>query len=234
MIRMLVSVRDCAEALRAADAEADFIDLKDPQAGALGGLATGAIVEILGVLQMLHPALTVSATIGDLPATDLRAIASRVEAVGQCGVGLVKVGVPGTGGHAARRLLEWLAGCGWAVVPVFLADDGIDPGFVAEACARSFPAVMLDTQRKTGGSLFERVSAATLSDVVAQARAIGKPFGFAGALGTAELPLLLRLRPDFAGFRSAVCDGPRTGRLVGDKVRTLRAALSAGCPEQTC
>ncbi len=234
MIRMLVSVRDCAEALRAAEAEADYIDLKDPQAGALGGLATGTIREILGALQMLYPALAVSATIGDLPAGDLRAIASRVEAVGQCGVDLVKVGVPGAGAPAARRLLAWLAGCGWPVVPVFLADDGIDPDFLAQACTQCFPAVMLDTQRKAGGSLFDRVPAAMLAEVLAHARANAKPLGLAGALGTADLPLLLGLQPDFAGFRSAVCDGPRTGRLSGDKVRALRAALSGTCLERTC
>lgn len=234
MIRMLVSVRDCTEALRAAEAEADYIDLKEPQAGALGGLSTGTILEILGVLQMLYPAPTVSATIGDIPAGELRAIASRVEAVGQCGVDLVKVGVPGSGGPAARRLLAWLAGCGWPVVPVFLADDGVDPDFLAQACTQCFPAVMLDTQRKAGGSLFDRIPFATLTDVVMHARTNARPIGLAGALGAADLPLLLRLRPDFAGFRSAVCDGPRTGRLSGDKVRALRAALSGSCLERTC
>jgi hypothetical protein len=39
MMKMLVSVRDIDEALAAAQAGADFIDLKDPAAGALGGLA---------------------------------------------------------------------------------------------------------------------------------------------------------------------------------------------------
>ena len=38
MMRMLVSVRDVPEALLAAHGGADFIDLKEPRAGALGGL----------------------------------------------------------------------------------------------------------------------------------------------------------------------------------------------------
>ena len=49
-MRMLVSVRDVGEARVAADGGADFIDCKEPRAGALGGLAVetiGAIVEAL-------------------------------------------------------------------------------------------------------------------------------------------------------------------------------------------
>lgn len=225
MTRILVSVRDGAEALLAAEVGVDYLDLKDPAAGALGGLAPADIRAIVGVLRARHPRLIVSATIGDLPAAERGPIAARVVAVADSGVDLVKVGVPGPGGVAAEALLNSLARCARPVVPVLIADDGLDAAFFAAACGLPFPALMVDTEAKGGGSLLERVPAATLAALIACARAHGKPFGLAGALRLADLPSLRRLRPDFAGFRSAVCEGARTGRLVAEKVRAVCEGL---------
>ncbi len=160
-MRMLVSVRDVAEAREALRAGVDFIDLKEPSAGALGGLALPVIRAVVAALRAgdaeqdagrAHAPM-ISATIGDLPPAALERILERARAVGACGVDLVKVGVPGRG-TAACAVLEALAALPLAIVPV-----------------------------------------------------------------------LARLGPDFAGFRSAVCDGRREGRLDPARLMTLRAAL---------
>ena len=64
MMRMLVSVRDVPEALLAAHGGADFIDLKEPRDGALGGLAIATIREIMQALRARQRVLPISATIG--------------------------------------------------------------------------------------------------------------------------------------------------------------------------
>ena len=51
-MRMLVSVRDVAEAQEALRAGVDFIDLKEPAAGALGGLALPVIREVVALRLM--------------------------------------------------------------------------------------------------------------------------------------------------------------------------------------
>ncbi|KAI5916949.1 (5-formylfuran-3-yl)methyl phosphate synthase [Thauera sp. 2A1] len=224
-MRMLVSVRDGSEALRAAEAGADFIDLKEPRAGALGGLEPSQIRDIVAVLRRHQPRVTISATVGDLPIDAADAILRQVDAVGQCGVDLVKVGVPGQGGAAACDLLRRLGATNWQVVPVLLADAGVAANLLATACAQPFPALMLDTQGKTAGSLFDFMPVKDVAEVIRQARTAGKLIGLAGALRDVDVPKLHALQPEFAGFRSAVCDGARTGELVGDKVRALRRAL---------
>ena len=231
-MRMLVSVRDGAEALRAAEAGADFIDLKEPRAGALGGLAPARIRDIVAVLRAHQPQVTISATIGDLPPDDVDAILRQVDAVGQCGVDLVKVGVPGQGGAAACDLLRRLGARKWHIVPVLLADAGVSPQLLAEACAQSFPALMLDTQGKTAGSLFDFMPMQDVAEVLRQVRTAGKLIGLAGALREADVPKLHALQPHFAGFRSAVCEGARTGELVGEKVLGLRRALAQQSDER--
>ena len=76
----------------------------------------------------------ISATIGDLPPEALDAILARATAVGGCGVDLVKVGVPGRGA-ASCALLAALAALPLAIVPVLIADDGLDAAVIDAACA---------------------------------------------------------------------------------------------------
>ena len=158
MPRLLVSVRSVHEALCAAQAGAHFIDLKDPASGALGGLPPRRIARIVQALRALHPGAPISATIGDVPVASRDEILRRVSAVSACGVDYVKVGLlPEAGPDAALALLDCLATCGAAVVPVLIVDDGLDDRLVEAALrARVFPALMLDTVDKRGGSLLQR------------------------------------------------------------------------------
>ena len=226
MMRLLVSVRDASEAMDAAGAGADFIDLKDPAAGALGGLPPARIVQIVGVLRARHPALPVSATIGDLDyGCPIDAVLRRVAAVAACGVDYVKVGVgPGAAGGA---LIAALAHCNAAVVPVLLADRGVNEALVQAASNTGrFPALMLDTADKSAGSLLDRLPLALLAGFITTVRGAGALAGLAGALRVDELQVLARLAPDFAGFRSAVCAGSRSEVLRAERVLALRRAVS--------
>jgi len=220
-MRLLVSVRTVAEATTAAANGADFIDLKEPRAGALGGLPVATIRDIVAALREQGCGLPVSATIGDLPMQDMAAILRQVDAVGECGVNYVKVGIESV--SAAAAVLEALAAARWPVVPVFIADRGIDFDLLGRALR--FPAVMADTADKLSGSLFDAVPLPDLRRFVARARAAGVLVGLAGALRLPHLPALAELAPDFAGFRSAVCAGDRGSVLEAALVRDLAARV---------
>ncbi|HEV8315603.1 MAG TPA: (5-formylfuran-3-yl)methyl phosphate synthase [Burkholderiaceae bacterium] len=223
MTRMLVSVRNVAEALAAAAAGADFIDLKEPHAGALGGLALPIVREVVAALREVTAAPLISATIGDWPMAQCDAIIAQVHAVAECGVDYVKVGIENDAD--APEVLRALAACGRAVVPVFIADRGVDAYLRTLACALPFPALMLDTADKQAGSLFDCMDDAALRRFVREVRRAGRMVGLAGALRIEHVPQLSRLAPHFAGFRSAVCSGARSSELVPAKVRALRARL---------
>ena len=222
-MKLLVSVRSVEEALLVAEGGADFIDLKEPGAGALGGLPTVAIRAIVEALRRHGSGLPVSATIGDLPMHALDRIAACVEAVGACGVDYVKVGIER--GPQARAVLDMLARSGRAIVPVFIADKGLDAANVAHACALGFPGVMADTADKLAGSLFDAVPMSELRRFVATVRAAGAMVGVAGALRVEHQPLLSALAPDFAGFRTAVCVGHRSSALDPLRLRALTALM---------
>ena len=229
MLRLLVSVRSVHEALAAAGAGAHFIDLKEPASGALGGLPPRRIARIVRALRAQHPGTPISATIGDVPVESQEEILRRVAAVAACGVDYVKVGVaPAANGLPAIALLDRLAGCEAEIVPVIIADRGIDDRIVEAALwARAFPAVMLDTADKRGGSLLQRHPAAALSAFVERVRSRGCLAGLAGALRADDVPALVAIAPDFSGFRSAVCAGDRAGALDAGRVHDLARRLAA-------
>lgn len=219
MMRLLISVRSSAEAGLAAQGGADFIDCKEPGQGALGGLPVATIRAIVAALRDQGRRLPVSATIGDLPMSALDQIGRCVEAVAACGVDYVKVGIePGAG---AAAVLDGLAASGHAVVPVFIADRGLDGALLAHALTLGFPGLMLDTADKRCGSLFDAVPLADLQRFVAAVRNSGAMVGLAGALRPAHLERLAALGPDFAGFRSAVCLADRSGALDAACLRSL-------------
>ena len=228
MLRLLVSVRSVHEALAAAQAGAHFIDLKEPASGALGGLSPHRIARVVQALRKLHPGKPISATIGDLPVQSHDEILRRVAAVSACGVDYVKVGIERGSRHAAATaLLGRLADCGMAVVPVLIADEGIDDRLVETALrARAFPALMLDTVDKRGGSLLQRLPLVVLAAFVERVRSSGCLAGLAGALRASDIAALIMLAPDFAGFRSAVCAGDRAGVLDAGLVRDLVGRLA--------
>ena len=238
MTRMLVSVRSVAEALVAAEGGAGFIDLKEPNFGALGGLPVETITAVVAALRERRIALPVSATIGDLPMSELAAIVARVRAVAACGVDYVKVGIERT--PQALAVLDALAAMaasgtsgtsGTPIVPVFIADHGLDDAHVAHACALRFAGLMVDTADKTAGSVFDVLRIDALQRFIGQARASGALAGMAGALRLAHVPAVRALAPDFAGFRSAVCAGDRRGVLDLALLRELAEAMHASAHE---
>lgn len=223
MTQLLVSVRNASEALVAASAGADLIDLKEPNTGALGALPLPTVRAVVRALHRAGHEQPISATIGDWSMSRHEAIMAHVHAVAACGVDLVKVGI--TREPQAPAVMQRLAECGHTVVPVLLADDGIDTQLLTIACTLPFPAVMLDTQNKSRGSLLDAVGEYTLQRFKKQVRRHGKLAGLAGSLRLEHLPQLQRMQPDIAGFRGAVCEGSRCGELVPRKVAQLRQRL---------
>ena len=224
MTALLASVRTVQEAEVALRSGADVIDLKDPRAGALGALSLPVIEAIVACVRVLSDA-PISATIGDLPADAIEEVTRRVLRTAASGVDFVKVGIA-PGAHAGATL-EALAALPARVVPLFLADHGIDFALIERACAAGFPFVMVDTADKRRGSLFDCVAFARLQRMVEIVRAGGARAGIAGSLRVEHVPFVHELAPAIAGFRGALCDEDRTGTLAGEKVRALRDVLPA-------
>lgn len=224
---MLASVATADEARSALRWGVDIIDLKNPAAGALGALPLASVTEIVDLVGGEKP---VSATVGDLPAMPGNHLAAIIEAMAETGVDYVKVGLfPWQDVGAYVDALTRAADYGVAVIAVLFADQPRDDAMLDRLSGRDIAGVMLDTAGKDGRSLRDHLSDGQLRGFIERARGNGLLTGLAGSLRESDIAPLLRLQPDYLGFRGALCKaGQRIDRLDAAAYRRVRAAFAAG------
>ena len=239
---LLASVREPGEARAALDAGVDLLDVKEPRHGSLGPVDP----EILRAIVALRdaraegqpPARTpVSVALGDAPdppsTTALAALAAA------CGADYLKIGLRGIrhASEAIDRLRSIVAAARAAspsvrIVAAAFADD--DPAgslpvldLPAVAASGGASGCLIDTLRKDGGALPDRLGIETLAAFATACRERGMLSALAGSIGIAHLPRLLAIGPDLIGTRGALCGGGRDGALDPALVIAFRDALRA-------
>lgn len=211
MTRLLASVADVAELALAADGGADILDLKDPTAGALGAWAPDRIGQAVALVRSRPGWPPVSATVGDLP-MDPATVGARVSGTAALGVDYVKIGLFPEGDPAGcLDALAPVARGGARLVAVFFADLWEHPVPLPAVARAGFAGAMLDTAGKRSGGLLRHMGVAEVARFVEEARALGLLTGLAGSLVLPDIPALLRIGPDYLGFRTALCAGGNRG-----------------------
>ena len=224
MTGMLASVRNLEEAVMVYQGGADIIDLKEPNEGALGA---APLTEIHRVVDDLWEKCVISATIGDLPADQVK-INEKVMQTAETGVDYVKVGM-----FSERHIESCLpnlihcANKGIAIIAVFFADMEFDIDLaIAAARDARLKGVMLDTARKGSGGLLTHKNIMQLEYFVNRARQNDLLTGLAGSLSTEDISTLLKVSPDYVGFRTALCDSNiRAGSLNEQAIQSVRASI---------
>ena len=225
MTQMLASVANVHEARCLLPVGVDILDIKDPRKGALGAVAVRSVAEIVNAVSGRVPT---SATIGDLPMQpDL--IDKGLTEMRTTGVDIVKVGI-----FAAKitppvlDVLRKHAQSGARIVLVFFVDlKPVLNDFTHLADAGMY-GVMLDTADKTGGSLCSIMQEEALRSFVHTAKTQGLMTGLAGSLKIDDIQPLLGLKPDYLGFRGALCSrGQRQMEIDVHAARRVRELIPA-------
>lgn len=225
-VGLLASVATLAEAALALRLGADILDLKAPAAGALGAWPAALLPE---AVRLVAGRVPVSATVGDLPMEPAR-LRDAARATAATGVDIVKLGFFGAGEtRAVLAALTPVARGGARLVAVLMADQEPDLELTPLLAQAGFFGVMLDTADKRAGGLRHHLDQARLAGFVAGARAHGLLSGLAGSLRAADIAPLGRLRPDYLGFRGALCGGDRTAGLDARAMGAVRRAVDRAC-----
>lgn len=222
MTAFLASVQSIDEAAIALECDVDMIDLKNPHEGALGALPCDQVKHIV---EYVNGRKTVSATIGDLPMQPAL-LSDSVLAMAKTGVDIVKVGF--FGNQPLDICLNALGQLRHSIrlVAVLFADIGFDSSLIKQLAQAGFHGVMLDTAMKNGKSLTDICTTNQLKAFVDQAHDFSLLTGLAGSLKSHDIPVLDEYRPDYLGFRGALCaNAVRTVALDRDLVRMVRQLL---------
>jgi (5-formylfuran-3-yl)methyl phosphate synthase len=228
-MRLLVSVKDAAEAAAARAGGADIIDAKDPASGALGAVDLVTFDQIVAEVAGTR---AVTAALGD--AADERAIARTADAYARAGARLVKIGFAGIA--SLTRVMSLLAAArdGAAthagVIATAYADAdrvaSLTPFTMIDAAARSgSTGILLDTADKHGPDLTGLMSQERLSAWVRTAHDARLLVALAGKLTADDFGYVSDAGADIVGVRGAACNQGRTGEIEAEKVRELARAM---------
>ena len=226
MTRLLVSVRDVAEALVALEAGADLIDIKEPRRGSLGAADS---VTIAAIVEAVAGRVPLSVALGELLDSSPFPKLSFLR-----GIQFAKVGLAG-----CAKLGDWLRHweavigdlpLGTSPVAVVYADPGsacLPTKTVIEHAARlNCAAVLVDTWDKKAGPISDHWSPAQIRSFVLAVRRRDMMAVVAGSLDARLIRKILPAKPDFVAVRGAACRGDRAGELDGDRVRRLKRLVS--------
>jgi (5-formylfuran-3-yl)methyl phosphate synthase len=226
MPRLLVSVRDAAEAEMALAGGADLIDVKEPANGALGR-ADSAVIQ--AVVRTVNGRALVSAAGGELE--------SSPEPL-PAGLAFAKFGLRDWAGrdwvHVWARIRRQLPrGC--KPVAVAYADwpccGAPPPDEVSTAAVdHRFGAFLIDTFEKNGAKLLDRMPLTTIAELTRRCQLAGVPVALAGSLGVAEIERLRPARPNWFAVRGAACRHGRGGTIDKEKVRELTRLIAGSAP----
>ena len=228
-MQLLVSAASAADAAAALDGGADFIDAKDPAAGALGAVTPHTFASIVAAVGGARP---VTAALGD--AVSPASVEADARMFAALGATLVKIGISRTATavdaqaiavSAVRGARAGRAGTG--VVLVAYADmphAAVSPmALVDVASAAGAAGVLLDTVDKRGPRLTQLATLAWLTEWTGDAHRRSLSVALAGRLLAEDLPIVRRCGADVAGVRGAACEGGRSGRIRAEAVRGLRS-----------
>ena len=233
-MRLLISVRDGAEAAAAIKGGADLVDAKEPASGALGAVTPHALAEIHQAVGRTRP---VTAALGD--ASSEGEIEQLAFAFATAGTAFVKVGFAGISDRRRVRTLLRAAVNGarsasttCSVIAVAYADSDAADNLPFHqlntvAAYEGAAGVLIDTADKHGPALPQLINFSALQHWCLEAHAGRLLVAAAGRLTPQDLPLVRDAGVDIVGFRGAACDGGRTGRISCEKVATLHALTSS-------
>ncbi|HEX4142646.1 MAG TPA: (5-formylfuran-3-yl)methyl phosphate synthase [Pirellulales bacterium] len=232
MTKLLVSVRDAAEARLAVDAGVDLIDVKEPLAGPLGAATPSVVAEIAALVAGARP---LSMALGELQDFDPAQV-PRVPDIRFAKLGLSRCAGrcdwPGRWQQALTALPADVA-----PVAVVYADNqrARSPAarpILTQAVRLECRAILVDTFDKTAGGLLDCWSMEQIEWFIVTAHAEGLLAVVAGGLTLGSFGRILPLQPDYVAVRGAACNAGREGQMSADRLVELVAIV--GRSEQAC
>ncbi len=226
MTRLLVSVRNPAEAQMALAAGTDLIDIKEPRAGALGAAKAETIAAIVEFVAGRAPISAALGELVDVDGTNWKSALRRVQ--------FAKIGLAGCARSTDWRE-RWATAMGdlprgVAAVAVVYADGNSScppqDAILEQATRLGCAAVLVDTWDKSAGPLTAHRTTEQIRSFVLEVSQRGMLAVVGGGLTAELIKQILPARPDFVAVRGAVCRCGRSSDIEEARVRRLKHLIA--------
>jgi (5-formylfuran-3-yl)methyl phosphate synthase len=226
-MKLLVSVRDAQEARDAVTGGADWIDLKEPLAGALGAVSFEVARAAAHAIEKRR---AISAALGELNDWQTSRELLTIPDIQVVKLGLAQSARTSNWQSSWTSAFETCSHQGKKLAAVVYADwqraAAPSPEAVLECAFRAGGKYLLiDTFDKQGLSSIETLGRERIMQLVQCARQGGLTTVLAGSLRVNDLSFIANLPVDVVAIRGAACRGGRTATLEAAKVRQFRSRL---------
>ena len=198
--KILTSIKSLDEISLVLKKGVDIIDFKDPSYGALGEIPTN---KISFFLKSIPSNQLTSATIGDI--NDIKKIKKKVINLSKTNVDFIKVGF-----FFDNKKIKTLKNLkdiakNKKIIGVLFADNEPSIKIIREIKQARFDGILIDTKNKKNGNLRNYLSIKKLENFIKASKKENLSIGLAGSLSIKDINPLLKLGPDYLGFRGALC-----------------------------
>jgi uncharacterized protein (UPF0264 family) len=154
---------------------------------------------------------------------------NAAKAMAETGADYIKIGFfPGDDSPGTVAKLTALTQRNHALIAVLFADSAIDFTMLDIVKNAGFKGVMIDTMNKNNGSLIQIMAKTEIARFVRHAKTRQLICGLAGSLRLEDIPGLMSYRPDYLGFRGALClRHDRTSKLSRHAITQVKQAINA-------
>lgn len=223
MTGMLASVTSLNEAVLVLKEGVDIIDMKNPYKGALGALETTLVSNIVNSVNGLIPT---SATIGDVEPDDPD-LSRYIYDMANTGVDYVKVGLfSNLPSDTFIQVINESARHNIKLIVVLFAENLSSLDLLKGLMNSNIKGLMLDTKNKSDKNLCSLINKQLLGEFIRIAKSYGLLTGLAGSLRYENIVPLLDIRPDYLGFRGALCSGHNRVQSIDPvQIKKIRKAI---------
>ena len=198
--KILTSIKSLSEIRLVLKKGVDVIDFKDPSNGSLGALT---IKQISFFLKSIPSNQLTSSTIGDIE--DIKTIRERVVMLSKTNINFIKIGF--FFDYTKIKILKNLKKLAKnkKMIAVLFADNKPNLNLIREIKKIQFDGILIDTKNKKNGNLRNYLSTKKLRNFIKVSKEQNLSIGLAGSLNIKDIDPLIRLKPDYLGFRGALC-----------------------------
>ena len=203
---LLISLRKLDELSEEIINEVDILDLKDPLNGSIGAWD---LQDIKKVIFRYKNKIQISATLGDIFINDDFLI--KLKQFDKLNLDYIKFGLLSM---SIKNLFDKIKFLGerkfkTKLVCVVFVDicDHLKLVYkkleLFDACGIKY--IMLDTYKKNKGDLLTFCNISNLNKFISKCKKLDIKIGLAGSLKETQIPMIIKLKPNVLGFRSAIC-----------------------------
>ncbi len=203
---LLISLRKLDELSEEIINEVDILDLKDPISGSIGAWD---LQDIKTAILRFKNKIEISATLGDIFMNKKFII--KLKQFDELNLNYIKFGLLSEELNNLFDKIKFLGDSKYKtkLVCVVFVDFFDHVKLVYErldlfdSCGIKY--IMLDTYYKNNGDLLNFCNISNLNRFISKCKTFDIKIGLAGSLKENQIPVLIKLKPNILGFRSAIC-----------------------------